>query len=581
VGVAGQAGSYSPPPIQGFYATNVLAYGPVGYWPLQETNAPAAVTMETNYGTLGELGNAYYAATNVNNVTFNQAGALTASGDNDTAVLFTGDSLTSQTITNIDSYAFVPRRTPALTLRPPLSLECWVNSSFTTFGDMFGEGGGTGLNAPSGAGNYGGIRMSWSGAASGASLSLYVANGNGTTRNSVSTPANSISLGRWHHLLATYDGTNTVLYVDGAQLARDSTTLAGANTMAPDLWSPFTMGGSFWQNIGPARAFNGCLDEIAVYTNVLSALQVTNHYLAGITSGSNYMPTVLGDQPLLYYRMDCAGYTNPATVLPVAFNYGSSPVYGFYSPGTVPAGVFGPPILELGTNTAASPINGVISCVDAGYDPAFNPVGTQPFTAMIWFRTYLSDGRTQAIMSHGSLASWGMNLMGTNGTLAWNSGAGSVVSTNLLNDGNWHFAAGVYDGTKNYLYVDGALNNSAPVSGSVAGNTTDHLFLGGDPDYTTVGSGQRYFAGAIAQAAFYTNLLTLPQIQQLYTIANTPVVSLSRNSGSQLVITYTGTLLSSTNAAGPYMIVTGATSPYVIPATNQQQFYRSANIVNH
>ena len=47
-------------------------------------------------------------------------------------------------------------------------------------------------------------------------------------------------------------------------------------------------------------------------------------------------------------------------------------------------------------------------------------------------------------------------------------------------------------------------------------------------------------------------------------------------SGKNWIITYNGTLLSATNVAGPYMPVFGATTPYLLPVTNNQQFYRSS-----
>jgi hypothetical protein len=44
-----------------------------------------------------------------------------------------------------------------------------------------------------------------------------------------------------------------------------------------------------------------------------------------------------------------------------------------------------------------------------------------------------------------------------------------------------------------------------------------------------------------------------------------------------LVITYTGTLQSSTNVAGPYADVPDATSPYTTPMTNAQTYFRSSS----
>ena len=196
---------------------------------------------------------------------------------------------------------------------------------------------------------------------------------------------------------------------------------------------------------------------------------------------------------------------------------------------------------------------------------------------MSWFKTYPVDGRVQTIMSHGGKTSWAINLNGTNGLLVWNSGAGSVNSTRVYNDGNWHQVVGVYNGTTNYLYVDGVLNNLAASVGSVVGNTNDDVYLGGDPDFTLVGNNEQYFAGAIAQAAFFTNALSAVQISKIYNVATIPTISLFY-SGGQVVINYTGTLQSSTNVAGPYLPVIGATaSPYLVTPTASKLFYRVSN----
>jgi hypothetical protein len=56
--------------------------------------------------------------------------------------------------------------------------------------------------------------------------------------------------------------------------------------------------------------------------------------------------------------------------------------------------------------------------------------------------------------------------------------------------------------------------------------------------------------------------------------AVTPTINAAPGTG-HVVINYVGTLVSSTNVAGPYMLVPDATTPYTAPATNTQQFYRS------
>lgn len=548
------------------YATAVLGWHPVGYWPLQETSAPAGVTMETNYGTLGRVGDAYYAmnAGPSPRFAFAQGGALTRSGDANPAVQFSGPSGTN--------YAFVPRITPALTLQPPLTCEAWLCSSSTGFGDIIGQGG-SGLNSPAGSGNFGGIRMSYGGNNSGGpNLVALVYTGSGGTFNNsstnIQTTSNSVSLGQWHHCVMTYDGTNVLLYVDGSSQG------AGTTPMAIDTWSPLTLGDGRWQG-GPTRPFSGVLDEVAVYTNVLPANRILAHFTAGTTTtASNYVQAVQADHPLLYYRMDAPGYvTADPLSWPTAVNYGSAPVNAAYPGGIVPGGVSGPIILGLDTNVAA-PINGVLSGVNAGQDPAFNPTNRQPFSALLWFESFPGDGRVQTLISQGT--NWALSFDGTTGRVVWNlSGGGNLSSSHLLNDGCWHLVAGVFDGTTSYLYVDGALNASAAVANGLTGAPEADLVLGGHADFTSVGVNQRYLAGAIAQAALFTNALTAVQNKTLYDIASVPTLDLDRI-GSLLVLTYTGTLVSSTNIAGPYSAVPNARSPYSVTPLSGGQFYRAS-----
>jgi hypothetical protein len=63
-------------------------------------------------------------------------------------------------------------------------------------------------------------------------------------------------------------------------------------------------------------------------------------------------------------------------------------------------------------------------------------------------------------------------------------------------------------------------------------------------------------------------------IQGNQAISAPPAISASLHAGS-LGITYVGTLVSSTNVTGPYAPVSNAAPPYLVPATNTQQFYRS------
>jgi hypothetical protein len=276
--------------------------------------------------------------------------------------------------------------------------------------------------------------------------------------------------------------------------------------------------------------------------------------------------------------MDAPGFVTPdSSLYASAVNYGSAPVNGAYPGGIIPGGIAGPPISGLGTNLAA-PGNGILSCVDAGNDPAFNPTGQQPFSTLLWFKGYPGDARVQTLMSHGT-TNWAMNLDGTTGRIVWNLfNGGQVTSTNVLNDGNWHNVAGVFNGTTSSLYVDGVINSSGAAA-PIAGEPNAELFLGGNQDFTAIGINQRYLAGGLAQVALFTNALTAAQISNLYNLAvvvSVPTITVTRI-GNSLVITYTGTLLSATEVEGPYTPVSGATSPYTVPSTDLQLFFRTRN----
>jgi hypothetical protein len=76
----------------------------------------------------------------------------------------------------------------------------------------------------------------------------------------------SVTAGAWQHLVGTYDGANLVLYRNGVAIAQVPTTGAITSTAAPVL-------------IG--QAFDGRLDEVAIYGTALTSAQALAHYQRG------------------------------------------------------------------------------------------------------------------------------------------------------------------------------------------------------------------------------------------------------------------------------------------------------------
>lgn len=96
------------------------------------------------------------------------------------------------------------------------------------------------------------------------------------TTYSASTDMNA---NEWYHLVATYNGSQVRLYVDGAL---DGTPTARTGTVSTNNLD-FVVG-SGWSGTNPnGFPFDGLIDEVAVYNRSLSAQEIQDRYLRGIS----------------------------------------------------------------------------------------------------------------------------------------------------------------------------------------------------------------------------------------------------------------------------------------------------------
>ena len=88
------------------------------------------------------------------------------------------------------------------------------------------------------------------------------------------------------------------------------------------------------------------------------------------------------------------------------------------------------------------------------------------------------------------------------------------TSAQLLN-GEWHMCSITYDGTIIKLYINGVMEKSTPVSGTL--NTSQSFIFG------HYGSDTSYYCvdAAISDARIYTTALTPEQIKELYNTSMT------------------------------------------------------------
>ncbi len=133
---------------------------------------------------------------------------------------------------------------------------------------------------------------------------------------------------------------------------------------------------------------------------------------------------------------------------------------------------------------------------------------TDAVTLSLWFKvdTFLLPWQT--LIAKGS--AWGIHRYKSTSYLAFQClGLGSVQSQSEVADGQWHHVAGVFNGHRILLYLDGKLEATLPVSGQLSLNASD-VHLGDNPKIPG-----RQFIGALDDVLIYQRALGPQEIAAL------------------------------------------------------------------
>lgn len=214
------------------YRQTVLQDNPLSYWPLSETSGLVA----HDFGMTGTHG------TIVGGVTLNQEGPLKA--DSATAALFNGT-------TGEVTFGVVPG------LSGSVSMEAWVHSSAWSASHEI-------LVVLHSAGTYISIN-------NGNAFASFVISGVQRTFDS----GYALTTNTWHHVVATYDGSNIRIYVDGV-LRGTSGAFAGTNNAA--------VAGILGAFYGGVLRLSGTLTQAAAYATALNATRILAHYDAALNA---------------------------------------------------------------------------------------------------------------------------------------------------------------------------------------------------------------------------------------------------------------------------------------------------------
>jgi len=170
----------------------------------------------------------------------------------------------------------------------------------------------------------------------------------------------------------------------------------------------------------------------------------------------------------------------------------------------------GNPTYEAGVFGQAISLDGDGDYVDCGLAPEFDITDYITFT--YWIKVVEFDKEWNTVISRGD-DSWRSSRAGLNNFMeaAVGGTAGNYTyGVTPVDDGQWHHVGWVYDGTMNYLYVDGEVDATEENSGQITVSSYP-LFIGTNSQYTL----EREWTGLIDDVQIYNRALSQEEVQRV------------------------------------------------------------------
>jgi hypothetical protein len=221
------------------------------------------------------------------------------------------------------------------------------------------------------------------------------------------------------------------------------------------------------------------------------------------------------------------------------------------------------------------------SLLDTAYTNTFDNMIQNGMTVMCWAKG-IPAGWNPWVSKYGENGLGWQLRVNNSSDPTWTirgTGGNEDMSASTATDGQWHHYAGTYSPVAGIrsLYVDGVLAATQTGQGPYNLTPLSHLMIGAkDSGGNSFGN---YFTGNIYDVRVYNYPLNQAQLGAVVP-GLTPTLSgqtITGANGSQLVLTWPfGTLLESTNVAGPWT-PTGGTTPYTNNVTKSADFFKVSN----
>jgi hypothetical protein len=367
-------------------------------------------------------------------------------------------------------------------------------------------------------------------------FSIRFATGNGSSFDGASTNTNVFSHDRWNHLIATINRSagEAKIYLNGIEVTIDTSILTDfANSGTIRL-------GSTGDSCSSGN-FNGNIDDFAIWTKILTEENVITIYnrqkqkYAGhydspvIDLGSSSSWTNLDTVTSLPFGKEIVAQTSESSSDYSALSGDlSNALIGYWplnEPSTNSVGGYdfedyssnnNHCDLLAGSLSAPGVINNAVDSANINCSSALFPFSNRSFFSVsAWFKTSLTGaGLFFDIFRHRSsdgdgVQGWTCYINGSSNALSCRRTVDSAetgsISTNGMNDGEWHHVTMTYDGADIRTYLDG-----------------EHISTNADTrNMKDIGANFRIGdsgadAGQVDEVAIWSRVLTSTEIQQLY-----------------------------------------------------------------
>ena len=312
-----------------------------------------------------------------------------------------------------------------------------------------------------------------------------------------------VQRGIWYHVAATYDGNQSILYVNGVA---EASAIAG---FALDYDTTPVFIGTTGTTAPYLSMLGGTIDEVSIYNRSLTAIEIQSIYITG-SAGKCTPP--------------------PLCVTPPSSLVGWWPAEG--NANDVISGDNG--TLEGGATFAAGEVrqgfrlDGTNAYVQIPDSAALKPTNVT-VEAWVWLDPNLpsTNGGEQIVFKKNTWSAWFEGYSLLKETVANGDGTSSdrfqfcishtgdqvaINSQTIVQRGVWYHVAATYDGNQSILYVNGVAEASA-IAGFALDYDTTPVFIG------TTGTWAPYlsmFGGIIDEVSIYNQALTAAEIQSIY-----------------------------------------------------------------